>query len=53
MGAEEEDIFDKNYVLVEFAHFLGIIIRTTIDSVCYIPIKIADFIILRITILLD
>lgn len=49
----DDRIFDKDYVLVEFAHFLGIIIRTTIDAVCYIPNKMSDFIISRIGILLD
>lgn len=50
---DNDFVFDKTYVLVEFAHLLGIIIRTTIDSACYIPNTIADFIILRIGIILD
>ena len=49
----DDRIFDKDYALIEFALFLGSIIRTTIDGVCYIPNKMSDFIISRIGILLD
>lgn len=45
----DDRIFDKDYVLVEFAHF----IQTTIHTLYYLPKKMSDFIISHIGILLD